>query len=326
MYDYGSKTANTAPAVGGIHYAKEFNNSHSELKNAVTTSGQSLTSPGSPPGTSTDSNTTQLAEAMARYASGGVIAACSGTENAKVLVATNTFIVPKALFDGMIVITTVNSTNTGATTANVFGLGSKKVLSYTGAALIGGELVANQQTAWQYSTAADGAAGAWLILPWADLSSGASSPITNTIINYKPASFILQDSGSTSCADGATTKLSHATVVGASFLRGASTLTSSRFTVQGADAGWWLFVGYAAVILLTGPSGGDDLRLSFGLNGTTGPFSSLEISGSGTYGMVVTEAFKLTAGQYVEMFLFHNTGAARDVGSVKFFGIRLGAG
>lgn len=175
MYDFGTKTKNTAPSVSGIHHAAEFNNSHTELKGAVTSSGLSLTSPGSPPGEVADSDVTQLSQAIARYASGGIIASCSGSANTYVLAAKGSFVVPKALFDGMMVVTTINATNSGASTANVFGLGSKKVLAYNGSALQSGALLNGRMTAWQYSAAADSAAGAWLLLPWAAANTESTS-------------------------------------------------------------------------------------------------------------------------------------------------------
>lgn len=109
-----------------------------------------------------------IAETLARYASLGVSGVATGTANAITVTALGTTVVPKALFDGMMVETIPTLTNTSsAVTANVFGLGNKKVLRFSGAPAQPGDITANMRTAWRYSPIADGGAGAWLITPWA---------------------------------------------------------------------------------------------------------------------------------------------------------------
>lgn len=109
----------------------------------------------------------QLAQAIGRHASGAIQAACTNVGDAYTLVSTGItadhFSVPSVLFDGMIVETIPSATNTGAATANVFGLGSKAVNTWENVALVGGELASGRPTRWKFSVAAN----AWLIDPWA---------------------------------------------------------------------------------------------------------------------------------------------------------------
>lgn len=113
----------------------------------------------------------QLAEGIARYASLGVFGTFGGTANAITVTKSGSVVVPKALFTGMRVRGRPSATNTGATTANVFTIGSKKVLTWSGAALVGGEITINRDTEWEYDATLDAGAGAWRILPWT-LTSG----------------------------------------------------------------------------------------------------------------------------------------------------------
>ncbi len=111
-----------------------------------------------------------LAEAIARYASRAHFGAVGGTANALVVTRSGSVVAPKALFDGMRVHCVPSLTNTAATTADVFGLGAKAIRKWSDAALAGGELVTGRPTMWEYRATANGGAGAWLLLPWADAS------------------------------------------------------------------------------------------------------------------------------------------------------------
>lgn len=184
MRNFGTKADNSAPSASGLLTAAEDNNRFNELKNAVTSSGITLDLAAGP-----DTDETMLAQAMARYASGGHGASCSGASNAYVLAALGTFVMPKALFNGMIVWTVPNHTNTGPATANVFGLGSKAVRTFGDAPLAGGQLVSGRHTMWIYSTAANSGAGAWLVLPWASADSIWITSDTTITVAASGASF-----------------------------------------------------------------------------------------------------------------------------------------
>jgi hypothetical protein len=124
---------------------------------------------------------TQLSEAMARYASGGVFGIDSGAVNAMVVSAALTFTPPKALFRGMRVIVRPAVTNTGAATANAFTLGVKSVLRYDGSALVAGDLVSGRAVDMEYDPTAAAGAGAYLLMPWSVLASSASASATMPI-------------------------------------------------------------------------------------------------------------------------------------------------
>ncbi len=108
----------------------------------------------------------QLAEGIARYASYATGGTFAGT-NTITVAKYGSVVVPKALFTGMRVRGRAAATNTGATTADVFGLGAKKVLNWLGLALTGGELYIGRPTEWEYDATLDAGAGAWRIMPWA---------------------------------------------------------------------------------------------------------------------------------------------------------------
>ncbi|MGO4558336.1 DUF2793 domain-containing protein [Mesorhizobium sp. 2RAF21] len=104
----------------------------------------------------------------------------------------------------------------------------------------------------------------------------------------------------------------------------ASTVTGSKFTVGAKDAGAWIFMGYTALVLGTVASGGTDFRLSVARNGSTGPFQGQPISAVNTYGNSITQPFTVTAGDVIELSVFHNTGAARNASSTQLAGFRIG--
>lgn len=95
-----------------------------------------------------------LSEAIARYASlsfgtGG------GTANAQTVAALTGIVVPKALFDGMVVEWVPSATNTGATTLAAWGLAAKNVKDSSGNALNGGEIISGQIAKVRYVLASD---------------------------------------------------------------------------------------------------------------------------------------------------------------------------
>lgn len=75
------------------------------------------------------------------------VASDTGTVNAHLVSMQKT---PPAYSDGLQVIFRAGSTNTGAATVNVDSLGVKDVRNYAGAALTGGEIVANAMIALRY--------------------------------------------------------------------------------------------------------------------------------------------------------------------------------
>lgn len=163
MRDYITKVDNAAPSPAGILSAAEDNVRFEELKQAVVSSGQTLD-----PAGGGDTDLAMLAQAMARYASGGVFGVDTGGANTYVLAKVGNFVVPKTLFKPMRVIFYAGAGNTGPSTLNAFGLGIKPFYDHAGAAMSGGELASGRLVEAFYDPVLNGAAGAWKLAPWAN--------------------------------------------------------------------------------------------------------------------------------------------------------------
>lgn len=162
MRDYGTKADNTAPAVSGILTAAEDNDRFSELKNVVITSGIALDGPTGP-----DTNEQMLAEAIARYASGGIFCQDTGVANAYVLSLVGAFVAPKQLFRGLQVVFYPGNSCTGSSVVSAFGLGQKKLLRPDLSELSGNDVFVNSLCEARYEPGADSGNGAFVISPWA---------------------------------------------------------------------------------------------------------------------------------------------------------------
>lgn len=125
----------------------------------------------------------QLAESMSRHASGGVFGIDSGGANALVVTRTGNYVVPRALFTGMRVHCRANAGNTGASTCNAFSLGARAVVNHLGSALEGGEWIAGQPIELVYDAALASGAGAYRLMPWANLRRRGSLPLNVQIFS-----------------------------------------------------------------------------------------------------------------------------------------------
>lgn len=100
--------------TGSVYTADDYENgSQQELENAVTTSGQSLTS----------SDQNQLGKSLAGYAAVSSFYTDSGAANAYVLSPIGSFQSPYAYTEGMLIRFRPSANNTGASTVNVNSLG-----------------------------------------------------------------------------------------------------------------------------------------------------------------------------------------------------------
>lgn len=162
MRNFSDKLDNTAPAASGILSAEEDNVRFRELENAVTSAGIALDGPTGPD----SGGLYMLAQAMARYASGGVLCKDTGAADTHVLGTVGSFVLPKAYFDGMMIIWYPAGTNTGAATVNVNGIGSKQIRNSVGGVLVAGDIAANTLTMAVYDPAANSGAGAFKLSPW----------------------------------------------------------------------------------------------------------------------------------------------------------------
>lgn len=171
MRAWETKVDGAAPATSGLLSADEDNPRGQELANAVDTSGIDLDPIGGP-----DTDVNQLAQALARYASGGIYYQDTGSANAYVLSTPLSFVMPKAYFRGMRILFEPGNSNTGPATVNVNSIGVKKLLRPSGLLLLGGELIAGVECTAKYNPTADGGSGAFVLLPWSDTSQWVGEP------------------------------------------------------------------------------------------------------------------------------------------------------
>lgn len=211
-------------------------------------------------------------------------------------------------------------------TLNVNGLGPKTILRLDGTAIEPGELAASGYYSFAYdgtafrkvsvdreATKAEAEAGA--------LASPFISPLT--LFQRRTPFFFATGSSPQGIPSGADTKVTNIGTIGASFFNSGSGFGSAAFTCGTKDAGAWLFAGYAAMELLTATAGGNDYRSSIATNGATGAFMTTFISPADTYGIVVTTPMKVNAGDVIDLRVFQNSGATRNVVSTQLFGLRL---
>lgn len=181
MRNFGTKVDNAAPDPSGVLTADEDNVRFNELKNAVTSAGIALDAPPGGPG----EDLTMLAQALARYASGGVFGIDSGVANSYIVTAASGFVMPRAHFVGEQVLWYVGVTNTGPSQINAWSIGLKTLRNHTGADLAGGELVAGRLAGALWDPTLDTGAGGYKLAPWANalLYGAGGGGSTTTIEN-----------------------------------------------------------------------------------------------------------------------------------------------
>lgn len=297
MWDIPTKVANNGATMAGKHKASEFNNHTLELEKAVTHTGVALTSYPVDPDATPDSNTDMLAESIARCVSKAPWGECSGTANTYVVAAPTNLIPPKALFDGLEIETVINVTNTGASTANVFGLGAKAVRTWDDKALTGSELAGARPTVWRYSSAANGAAGAWLIRPWGTSQITRGNSMSNpTGLNIVTATY---------------TTVTGTWSISKQEIGGMSTSGSITIPASMPDT-WYMIVAYGAFT-----SGGTITRPYMGIM-IDGAAAASTISPDGSsQPMNLSVVRKLSAGQVITLEVWHNSGANRQFENVR---------
>jgi hypothetical protein len=175
MRAWDSKTDNTDPAHTGFLTAAEDDARGNELANLCTQAGITLDAYNLAAGADTD--LTMVGQAVARYASGGLHYSDSGTATAYVLASPLSFVMPKALFSGMVARFMPANTNTGAATANVNGTGAISILRWDGTALQPGDISVNSQVTMRYSQSS----AAWKLDPWITMLSTASPSNRNIV-------------------------------------------------------------------------------------------------------------------------------------------------
>ena len=161
MRDFATKIDNTAPNASGILTADEDNVRFRELENIVSTAGMTLDGPTGP-----DTDLNMISQAIARYASGGVVGQDTGGADTYVIGSIGSFILPKSYFKGMMVIFYPGAANTGPSTINVNSIGTKQIYNSIGGALVAGDIAASTLTMLLYDPTLNSGAGAFKIAPW----------------------------------------------------------------------------------------------------------------------------------------------------------------
>lgn len=196
MRDVTGKIEDSGATPAGRLSATEHNDVFNDVNDLITRSGQAINS----------SDTSQSSEAttLAAFRAAAFNVDGTSTANALILVpvsGASGHRIPTALgagsspvynrWDGATINFTPTSNNTGPVTIDIgqtIGtlLGSKKLLSSTGAALVAGDIVSGVRVEVQYDTAADGGTGAWLLVSaaavqsdWNQASSGQPDYIKN---------------------------------------------------------------------------------------------------------------------------------------------------
>lgn len=105
----------------------------------------------------------QVAEAAARYASGGRWGQDNGIANSYVIVAQLAFGTPRAYFAGQKINFIAANSNGGESLINVFGGGQVPLRDHVGDPLEGGEIIGGREAEAVYM-----AAGYWQLAPWAN--------------------------------------------------------------------------------------------------------------------------------------------------------------
>ena len=294
MRDYTTKVDNTAPAGTGILAADEDNARFEELKQAVKRAGITLDPDGGP-----NTDTQMLAQAMARYASGGVVGTDGGAADAYVITSISgagatSFRMPQALFDGMRAFWEPANNNTGACTANIWGLGAKSIKDYAGNDPAADLIVSGRAVETIYDSGSD----THVLAPWCTL---VLSPTA------KPSFFTAALTTPPTIANNSFTKVTGWTASTTGLL--ASSFASNRLTIAGDGAGLWHF--YAKSIIST-----EEQVLTIYKNGSASPIANgdgyLSETTYGRYAMC-SGFIELAATDYVEIYQYQRNAATASI-------------
>lgn len=188
MRDFGTKIDGAAPAAAGVLTAAEDNVRFREEENLVSSAGMELD-----PAVGPDSDFTMMAQASARYASGGVFYSDSGAANSYDLTSpsgTNGFVMPKDLFEGLEIEFEPLNSNTSASTVNVNSSGVKPLRTNSGEELEPNTVIAGVPVVARYNQATDD----FRIRPWA-LTGVGQSGNTGTYLNNPIYPEVITDNG-----------------------------------------------------------------------------------------------------------------------------------
>ena len=166
--------------VGDVITAGEFNSDQHEIENMVNTTGQTLDNSAGP-----DTDLYMLSKAAAAYGSGGDYYNDGGTANNYVLTRSTFLKSPPAYADGMRVVFYPLNSNTGTSTVDVAGLGSRYLRDIDGSQLVVGSIIAGQPVVAVYKSSIAGFVVLRGAVPFTNLnaSGGFISGYKNKINN-----------------------------------------------------------------------------------------------------------------------------------------------
>lgn len=173
MLNIGTKVDNQPNQAEGTLTAAEFNSLTTELKNIITSSGQTLSG----------GDTFQLAESIAIYSLSAAYYIDSGTANTYTLTLPGSKKGPNAYVDGMRIRFYAANTNTGASTANAASLGSKPIKLLDGSDLVAGNITAGGSIELVYRVSLD----AWVLSQYVAIT-GAQTIFDKKVFNTVPGS------------------------------------------------------------------------------------------------------------------------------------------
>ncbi|MEP0518578.1 MAG: hypothetical protein ABJO09_00930 [Hyphomicrobiales bacterium] len=147
-----------------------------------------------------------LAETMARYATGGVVARQTGIGNTPDefnLAPLGTFYGATGYFHGMVLQFVPTTTNVAAGSTLVrYGtiLPYKKVLDFSGTDLIAADFTAGYPVTLRYNINADGGNGAFILDPWSSPNFSNPAPVLSE--EYQSPNFLMTQGGFVTLAHG----------------------------------------------------------------------------------------------------------------------------
>lgn len=243
-----------------------------------------------------------LTEAIARYASGACYGIDTGSANAAVVGVVAPFVAPLTLFDGMLVFFRPIGKNTGAKTLNFAALGVIDVVDPDGYALQDGDMPATHETCVRYKLATN----QWVVMPWALAPSWRHREIhyyqTNDTATYY-----------TSVPDNTWTRISAQSMLRRKMRDAASTVSNFRWTFGPRDAGLWE--------IQWGTNMNEERNRDWtALYKNGAAYYTKKVTSGTTWGIIQDghTLVDIAAGDYLEIFGRHETGATKTSGNAAY--------
>lgn len=250
--------------------------------------------------TADDAVLVQLAQAIARSASGSTWFVAGGTANAITLAGTGAFQVPSAYFAGMRVRFVPAVANTGAVTINVAGIGAVAARGRRGGALIDGDLLTGEPVEFVHD-------GTYFRSAFPLISDALATPYLG--FHGDPVSQSISHNVLTRIADYSGTVNN---LPGASLASGIITIGTTGYYAVTANMASLMpdpVSNYSYVVSVSVLDVIDAPILSVAAT----PVAATTASLPGTLAGAASGIAKLTAGDRIAVFFRHNQGTAQNV-------------